>query len=156
MFKKEDIKIIISDFDGIFTDGKLTVYSNGTTSKQIDYKDIMAIANILKMGIKFVIISGEKSAAIDILKEKFPSIEVYQNERKKIQVLKNLLSEYNLSPENTIYMGDDINDIECLNYVKFPVTVNNAHENVKQIKNIYITRNNGGCSAFREITDLIS
>jgi len=155
MFKKEDIKIIISDFDGIFTDGKLTIYSNGTTSKQIDYKDIMAIANILKMGIKFVIISGEKSAAIDILKEKFPSIEVFQNERKKINVLKNLLSEYNLSPENTIYMGDDINDIECLNYVKFPITVNNAHESVKQIKNIYITRNNGGCSAFREITDLI-
>ena len=42
-FKDNNIKIVISDFDGIFTDGKLTVYSDGRTSKVIDYKDIMAI-----------------------------------------------------------------------------------------------------------------
>ncbi|MCD7740050.1 MAG: hypothetical protein LUH11_01710, partial [Candidatus Gastranaerophilales bacterium] len=75
MLEKENIKIFISDFDGIFTDGKLTVYSDGTTSKQICYKDIMAVSNLLKKGIKFAVISVEKSAAIDILKEKFPSID---------------------------------------------------------------------------------
>lgn len=155
MFQKEDIKIFISDFDGIFTDGRLTVYSDGSTSKVISYKDIMAVANLLKRGIGFAIISGEKSRAIDILKEKFPSIDVFQNERNKIQILKSLLKKYNLTPENTIYMGDDINDIDCLNYVKFPVTVNDAHEDVKKIPNIFITKNNGGCTAVREIADLI-
>ena len=65
---KHNIKLFICDFDGIFTDGKLTVYSDGKTSKVIDYKDIMAIANLLKRNIKFAIISGEKSSAIDILK----------------------------------------------------------------------------------------
>lgn len=155
MFKKEDIKIFISDFDGIFTDGSLTIYSDGSTSKQINYKDIMAIANLLKNGIKFAIISGEKSAAIDILKEKFPSIDAFQNERNKIQVLKSLLEKYELTPENAIYMGDDINDINCLNYVKFPVTVKDAHDKVKETAGIYVTKNKGGCAAVREITDLI-
>ena len=82
----ENIKLVVSDFDGIFTDGKLEVFSDGRTSKKIDYKDIMGIANIIKAGIKFAVISGEKSAAIDIIKEKFPAVDAFQNERKKINV----------------------------------------------------------------------
>ena len=152
---KNNIKLFICDFDGIFTDGKLTVYSDGKTSKFIDYKDIMAIANLLKKDIKFAIISGEKSTAIDILKEKFPSIETYQNERNKIKILKLLLKKWNLKPENTIYIGDDINDIECLNYVLFPVTVENAHIQVKKVRNIYITHNKGGQGAVREVADYL-
>lgn len=153
--EKDKIKIFVSDFDGIFTDGKLTVYSDGKTSKQIDYKDIMAIANLIKNNIKFAVISGEKSVAIDILKEKFPSIDTFQNERNKLQVLKSLLEKYNLTSDNVLYIGDDINDIACLEYAAFPVTVNNAHIKVKNIPNIYITENNGGCGAVREITDCI-
>lgn len=154
-FNNNEIKIIVSDFDGIFTDGKLTVYSDGKTSKTIDYKDIMAIANILKKGIKFAVISGETSAAIDEIKKKFPMIDTFQNERKKINVLLSLLKKYDLKPENTMYIGDDINDIECLKLVKYPVTVNNAHKDLKNIQNIFITSNSGGNGAFREITDYI-
>lgn len=150
-----DIKLVVCDFDGIFTDGKLTVYSDGKTSKKINYSDIMAISVLLKNDIKFAIISGEKSQAIEILKEKFPKIEIFQNERKKLNVLKSLLEKYNISAENTIYFGDDINDIECLNFVKYPITVPNANQKVKDIKDITITKNNGGNGAVREIVDYI-
>lgn len=153
MKKYSNIKLIVCDFDGIFTNGKLTVFSDGKTSKNIDYSDIMAISIILKKNINFAIISGEKSYAIDILKEKFPKIETFQNERIKINILKQLLNKYNISPEDTIYLGDDINDIECLNYVKYPVTVPNAHKSVKKIKKIIITKNHGGNGAIREIAD---
>ena len=152
---REDIKMLVCDFDGIFTDGKLTIYSDGKTSKTIDYKDIMAIANLIKRNIKFAIISGENSVAIDILQKKFPSIETFQNERNKIKILKDLLKKHNLLPENILYMGDDINDIDCLNYISFPVTVANAHSKVKNIKNIFITTNNGGQGAVREVVDFI-
>ena len=155
IFPKEQIKMIVSDFDGIFTDGKLTIYSDGTTSKNVDYKDIMAIANIIKAGIKFAIISGETSAAIDIIKSKFSTIDVFQNERNKINVLKSLMGKYNLLPENIIYVGDDINDIECLKFVSHPATVDDAHNTVKEIENIYISTKKGGCGAFREIMDCI-
>lgn len=155
IFPKDKIKIVISDFDGVFTDGKLTIYSDGTTSKNVDYKDIMAIANIIKQDIKFAIISGETSAAIDIMKSKFPMIDTFQNERKKINVLNSLLEKYELNLENVIYIGDDINDIECLNAVAYPATVQDAHETVKKLDGIYISTKNGGCGAFREIMDCI-
>ncbi len=153
--KEGSIKIFICDFDGIFTDGKLTVYSDGKTSKTIDYKDIMAIANIIKGGIKFAVISGEISSAIDEVQKKFPMIDTFQNERKKIEVLKKLLDKYQIKPENALYMGDDINDIECLQYVTFPVTVNDAHDSVKNLDGIFITSRNGGNGAVREVADYI-
>lgn len=154
-FPKEKIKLVVSDFDGIFTDGKLTIYSDGRTSKNVDYKDIMAIANIIKQGINFAIISGETSVAIDIMKSKFPMIDTFQNERKKINVLNTLLEKYDCTNENVIYIGDDINDIECLNFVNFPATVKNAHDKVKEVNNIYIASRMGGDGAFREIMDSI-
>ena len=153
--KKKDIRLVVSDFDGIFTDGKIEVYSDGTTSKKLDYKDIMGIANILKKGVKFAIISGETSQAISMLKKIFPPIETFESIRKKIDVLKNLLEKYSISPENTMYFGDDINDLECLNYCGTPVTVANAHDNVKQVENIIISEHSGGNGAFREITDYL-
>lgn len=154
-FLPKNIQLIVCDFDGIFTDGKLEVFSDGKTSKKLDYKDIMGIAIVVKQGIKFAIISGEKSAAIDIMQEKFPMIDTFQKERNKINVLKNLTDKYSIKPENIIYMGDDINDIDCLNYVGYPVSVPDAHDKVKEVKGIHITKNCGGCGAFREIADLV-
>ena len=154
-FLPQNIKLVVSDFDGIFTDGKLEIFSDGKTSKKIDYKDIMGIAIILKKGINFAIISGEKSFAIDILKEKFPNIDVFQNERKKINVLNTLMEKYQISRENIIYLGDDINDIECLDFVKYPATVPEAHQTIRNKNNVYITKNSCGNGAFREVIDLI-
>ncbi len=153
--KKENIKLFASDFDGIFTDGKLTVYSDGTTSKKIDYKDIMAIANLLKANIHVAVISGETSKAIEVLKQKFPSIDIFQNIRNKLEVLQALVDKYNLTKENVVYTGDDINDIKCLEYASLAFTVENAHKNVKKMKNINIIRKNGGEGAVREIADLL-
>lgn len=154
--KFENIEIVVCDFDGIFTDGKLEVYSDGRTSKKVDYYDIMGIAILLKRGIKFAIISGEKSAAIDIIKSKFPQVDAFQNERNKIEVYKFLLSKYNIEAKNSIYMGDDINDIQCLSLSGNPVSVPNAHKKVKEIENIHITERTGGNGAFREVTDSIA
>ena len=65
------------------------------------------------------------------------------------------MEKYNLLPENIIYIGDDINDIECLKFVSHPATVDDAHNTVKEIENIYISTKKGGCGAFREIMDCI-
>lgn len=154
-FSPKNIKLIVSDFDGIFTDGKLEIFSDGRTSKKIDYKDIMGIAIILKKNINFAVLSGEKSAAIDVIKEKFPKIDTFQNERNKINILKSLIEKYSITPENVIYLGDDINDLECLNYVGYPVSVPEAHVQIKEVDKIYITKHNCGNGAFREVADLL-
>ena len=61
----------------------------------------------------------------------------------------------NLSKEEVIYIGDDVNDIECLNFVTTKITVPNANKKVKALENIQITETSGGEGAFREIVDNI-
>ena len=157
MFKRlklsKKIKLIVSDFDGIFTDGGIYVDEDFKITKKISFKDIMGVSQALKNDFKVVIISGEKSKAIDYLANKFPLLETYQGERIKLHVLKSVLSKYNLTGEETIYIGDDVNDIGCLNHVSVPITVPNANSKVKKLQKVQITSNLGGDGAFREVVD---
>ena len=84
----KDIKYIITDFDGILTDG--FIYLPDKTDdliKKISFKDIMGISIAVKSGIKVGIISGENSRAIDFLKNKFNLEEVHQKIKNKDCVL---------------------------------------------------------------------
>ncbi len=148
------IKIIISDFDGIFTDGSVLVFDNGTTAKRLDYSDIMGIALAYKKGYEVVIISGEKSPAIDFLLKKFPPLTAFQNIRNKKEVIENILKEKNLTFENVLYLGDDVNDLECLSAAGLKFTVEGANYKVKEL-NIPILKQKGGFGAFREAVDML-
>ena len=149
------IKLIVTDFDGVLSDGKIYVDDNLVTSKTMSYKDLMGIFQAIKAGINIAIISGENSKAIDYLKMKCPTIEAYQGIRIKIDVLKQLVEKYYLSPEEVVYIGDDVNDIMCLEAVKYKVTVPNANWQVKNVPGIQMTQNFGGDGAFREVVDSI-
>lgn len=151
----KNIKLIVSDFDGVFTDGGIYISDNFEITKKINFKDIMGISQALKTGFKIALISGEKSKAVDFLKNKFDQIDVYQGERIKINALKDIIDKHGLMTDEVIYIGDDVNDIECLNYVKNPVTVPNANQKVKELKKISTTLSQGGDGAFREVIDAL-
>lgn len=146
------IKLIISDFDGIFTDGSVLVFDDGKTAKRLDYADIMGIAVAYKKGYEVIIISGENSPAIDFLLSKFPSLEAHQKIRNKKELVEKILSERGLTFDNVLYLGDDVNDIDCLNAAKIKYTVENANYKVKEL-NIPILKHKGGYGAFREAVD---
>ncbi len=125
------------------------------TSKKMSYKDLMGIFQAIKSGINIAIISGENSRALDYLKAKCPTIDVYQGVRIKIDVLKQLVEKYYLTPDEVVYIGDDVNDIICLESVKYKITVPNANWQVKNVNGIQITKSFGGDGAFREVVDSI-
>ena len=102
------------------------------------------------------IISGEKNAAIDILTKKFGIEEVHQNIRIKIDVLKSIIEKYNLSQEEYVFIGDDINDIACLEYARYKITVPHAVKKVKDVDGIQITESFAGDGAFREVADCLA
>ena len=77
------IKLIATDFDGVLSDGALYVDDNLVTSKKMSYKDLMGIFQAVKNGINVAIISGETSQAVEYLKRKCPTIDVYQDVRIK-------------------------------------------------------------------------
>ena len=147
------IKMVITDFDGIITDNCVYVSSSGEMTRKINFKDIMAFSLLRKNGYKIGIISGESNSAINILKEKFDIEEVHQGIRDKISVLKSIVSKYNLSEEEFIYIGDDVNDYDSLCYSKYSLTVPEAVSKVKNLEKIQITSFSAGNGAFREIVD---
>lgn len=156
MLKLPDtIKMIITDFDGILTDNYVYIGENSHSTRRLNYKDVTGCFMLKHAGIGISIISGEKNPAIEWVKNTFELEDVHQRIWEKLPVLKSILEKYNLSQEEYLYIGDDINDLECLEYAKYKLTVPNATEKVKGVADIQITTENGGEGAFREVADCL-
>ena len=155
MFLPESIKFVITDFDGIVTDNCVYIGANGEMSRKLNFKDVMGFSILRKNGYRMGIISGEKNSAIEIISKKFNVEEVHQGIRVKIDVIKSIVERYNLSEEEFVYIGDDINDYDSLTYAKYRVTVPDAVDKIKNIKDIQITAARGGEGAFREVVDAL-
>ncbi|MGN0030641.1 MAG: KdsC family phosphatase [Candidatus Gastranaerophilaceae bacterium] len=149
------IKMVITDFDGIVTDNCVYVNDDFTMSRKLNFKDVMAFSLLKKNGFDMAIISGEKNAAIELIAKKFNIEEVHQNIRIKIDVLKSIIDKHQLSQDEYIYIGDDVNDLECLRYAKYKITVPHAPDVLKNIDDIQITKNIAGNGAFREVADCL-
>lgn len=150
----QNIEYIITDFDGVMTDGCIYIPNNSKDyAKKLNFKDIMAVSIAIKNGYKVGIVSGEDCGAIEYITEKFQLDEVHTNIRNKLEVVKSLIKRNNLNPAKIIYIGDDVNDIETLKFVGYPITVKNAIKSVLDIPKIQITENEGGNGAFREVID---
>ncbi|MDR1167771.1 MAG: HAD hydrolase family protein [Heliobacteriaceae bacterium] len=150
------IKMVITDFDGIMTDGCVYINENSVISRKISFKDVMGLHILRQNNIQVSIISGESSSAIDMLAKRFAVEDVHQNIRVKIDTVKSVLEKYGLSDEEFVYIGDDINDFEPLNFAKYRITVPNAADKVKKIKGIQMTKSCGGNGAFREVADCLA
>lgn len=150
------IKMVITDFDGIITDNCVYIDSKGEMTRKLNFKDVMAFSILKKKGYKIAIISGEGNSAIKVLDEKFNLDEVYENIRIKIDVLKSIIDKYNLKSDEYLYIGDDINDIEALEFAQYKITVPDAVKRVKDIPNIQQTTQQGGDGAFREVVDCLT
>ena len=109
----------------------------------------------VKNGINVGIISGEKSKEIDYIAQKFNLTEIHQGIRNKLPVLEEIKNRYNLSNDEIVYLGDDINDIECLKAVKYAVSVKQANYRVKELQSVQFTQASAGDGAFREVVDNI-
>ena len=115
----KDIKMVISDFDGVFTDGTFLLDENLNQQKSVNFIDIMGVSVLLKRGIIFGIISGETTNILEYFRAKFGIEEIHKGIRQKGIVLSQLMEKYNVNRNEVLYIGDDINDIaafECVDY----------------------------------------
>ena len=151
----KSIKMVITDFDGIVTDNCVYIDSKGEMTRKLNFKDIMAFSLLKKNCFRTAIISGEANSAIDVIAKKFDIEDVHQGIRNKLDILKSIVQKYELSEDEFLYVGDDVNDFDSLVYAKHALTVPNAVEKVKNIENIQITHASGGDGAFREIVDCL-
>tara|TARA_X000001036_G_scaffold374656_1_gene363136 strand:+ start:47 stop:1210 length:1164 start_codon:yes stop_codon:yes gene_type:complete len=147
------IQIIISDFDGVFTDNNLYLNDSGSESVKLSRSDGMAIQMLKEKDIKFVVISSEKNKVVHQRCKKL-GIECFHGVKNKLDFLRNYLKNKKLKMNQVMYIGNDINDYECMRNCRISVTVNDGAEKIKQISD-YILSKNGGNGAIRELAELI-
>lgn len=141
------------DVDGTLTDGKIYVGPQGEMMKGFHVKDGYAIAHILpEMGIEPVIITGRCSEVVQQRANELGIKELHQGVGCKLDILEKLLIKYHLSYENVAYIGDDLNDLECMEKCIVSGCPADAVNEVKT-KSQYVCNNNGGNSAVREFIE---
>jgi len=146
------IKLLFMDVDGTLTDGRLYIGSNGEIMKSFDVKDGYAIAHLRLHGIEPVIITGRKSAIVEARSKELKITELYQGVDNKLEKLKEVAQKYNASRDELAYIGDDLNDLECIEYCGTSACPADAVDEVKQ-KVSYICAHDGGRGAVREFIE---
>lgn len=152
--KLSKIKILITDCDGVLTDGKIYYGSDGSELKAFHVHDGKGFYLIQEKGIICAIITGRQSAMVERRAQELGIEEVYQAISDKLTVFNKILRKYDLTADQAAYIGDDINDRKVLQQVGFSATV---ADGVPVLKNEvdFVTEKKGGRGAVREITDLI-
>jgi YrbI family 3-deoxy-D-manno-octulosonate 8-phosphate phosphatase len=151
---QNSVKAVILDFDGVFTDNKVIVFQDGTEAVICDRGDGMGIEMLKKKGIPVWVISKEKNPVLTARCKKL-KIECYYGIENKWNILKTQLLNQNIDPQYVVYMGNDINDIECMKNVGFGVAPSDAHPEVIKVA-VTVMKNKGGDGAIRELSDMIS
>jgi YrbI family 3-deoxy-D-manno-octulosonate 8-phosphate phosphatase len=150
----KNIQLVISDVDGVLTDGGMYYSNNGEIMKKFNTRDGMAVELLLKKNIPTILITKEKSQIVKKRATKIKIKELFMNVLEKEKLLEKICEKYFLKPKNIAYIGDDLNDAEIMKLVGFSATPNNGIDDVKKIAN-YVCNHNGGDGAFREFVDLI-
>ena len=147
--KIKKIKMIVSDVDGVWTDGSFYKGTDGQEFKKFNVNDGVGVAMARAAGFKIALISGRYSPATEYRAKELNIEDVYNGGLNKIPAYEELKKKYNLIDSEIAYVGDDLIDISVMEKVGAPIAVSNAIINVKEIST-YITKTAGGYGAFRE------
>ena len=152
--KCKKIKLVITDVDGVLTDGGMYYSAKGEEFKKFNAVDGMAVELLRKQGIKTVFMTKENSQIAKQRGKKVKAAAVFVNVIKKEKQLSKICHDFRVETEEIAYIGDDINDFEIMKLVGFSATPANGLYQIKKIAD-YICKSRGGEGAFREFTDLI-
>jgi len=150
----KNIKLLICDIDGVFSDGRIYLGNNGEELKAFHTKDGYGIKALGASGVDVAVITGRTSNIVATRMTALNVKYIVQGEENKLPALKNMAEQLNLSLSEIAYVGDDMPDYECINIVGLGIAVQDAHPSILTVAN-YTTFNRGGFGAVREICDLI-
>lgn len=148
------IKVFISDIDGVLTDGGMYYTESGDEFKKFNVYDGMGFKLMQKDGLRVGLLTSEDRQLNRNRSNKLELDFDFHGIKDKLSKLKELLTSLNLKPEQAAYVGDDINDIEVLNYVGFAFCPSSAQPEVLALKNIHVLKSSGGNGVIREIHNL--
>ncbi|MBI3333029.1 MAG: HAD-IIIA family hydrolase [Candidatus Omnitrophica bacterium] len=148
------VKLLILDVDGVLTDRRIVLSSNGAETKSFDVQDGFGLVLARKAGLKIAIITAERSSVVTLRAQQLKVDWVAQFARDKGKALERCLAHFRISPAKAAFIGDDLLDLPVLRRVGFSASVADARPEVKRRVH-YVTAARGGRGAVRELVELI-
>ena len=140
------------DVDGTLTDGKIYMSAEGEMMKAFNIKDGYAIAHLGEKKIVPVIITGRSSKILTKRCQELGIEELYQGIADKVAKLLAICKKYQIEPNNVAYIGDDLNDLECMKICGYSAAPADAAKEVLASVD-YICKHRGGEGAVREFIE---
>jgi YrbI family 3-deoxy-D-manno-octulosonate 8-phosphate phosphatase len=146
-------KLVVFDFDGVFTDNRVLVDQDGKESVFCDRGDGMAIEWLRNAGIRGLILSKERNPVVEARAKKV-GLPVAQAVDGKAAYLREWCANEGIDLSDVVYLGNDLNDLECFAIVGCSVAVSDAAPQVLEAADLILSRR-GGRGAIRELIDSI-
>jgi YrbI family 3-deoxy-D-manno-octulosonate 8-phosphate phosphatase len=145
------VDLLVLDFDGVMTDNRVLVGQDGTESVWCHRGDGWGIARLKERGMRIVVISTEANPVVGARCRKL-GLDFVQACDDKLSALRELAGSLGLGPERVAYVGNDVNDLDCLRWVGTPIAVADAVPEVRPVARLTTTQP-GGHGAVREVAD---
>jgi len=140
------IKLVLMDIDGVLTDGRVRIDSDGKESKNINFKDLDAVFEMKQQGLKVGLITGESTPITLFFAKRFEPDFFYNGCKDKALVLNEILCKTGVSSNEVCYVGDGKHDISIMELVKFSASPANAIKKVRELSLIKLEHYGGdGC-----------
>ncbi|MFP6684263.1 MAG: 3-deoxy-manno-octulosonate cytidylyltransferase [Polyangiaceae bacterium] len=148
------IKLLVTDVDGVLTDGRLHYGAQGETDKAFHVRDGKGIRLLIEAGVEVAVITARRSEAVERRMAELGVDHCVTGCSEKGVAIESMFSQLGVSPEETAYVGDDVQDLPALEKVGLAVTVADGHSDVKANVD-WITQAHGGHGVIREIADTL-
>ncbi|WP_342447421.1 MULTISPECIES: KdsC family phosphatase [unclassified Pyramidobacter] len=147
-------RLLAMDVDGTLTDGSVFIDAAGNEFKRFDIQDGMGMALFRKAGGKVAWISGRFSAVTELRARELHVDFLANGVAEKLSVLRKIAAEAGVTAGEVIFIGDDVNDRECVRWAGLGVAVANAVPALKASAS-HVTQRSGGSGAIREVVDMV-
>jgi 3-deoxy-D-manno-octulosonate 8-phosphate phosphatase (KDO 8-P phosphatase) len=149
----ERVRFAVFDFDGVFTDNRVWVNERGEESLAFSRSDGLGLRRLDEVGVRYLIVSMEKNAIVAARAKKL-EVDCLQGVDDKLSVVQDRAVDLGVSLEETAFLGNDINDAECLRAVGVPVVPADVWPEVKPLAQWVLSRP-GGNGCVREFCDAV-
>ncbi len=148
------IRLLVSDVDGVLTDGRMVLTERGDELKAFHTRDGIAVALARLAGIRTALVTGETSSIAKVRGDKLGIDAVMLGARRKGEVLEDLCGQFGVRLEAAAYIGDDLLDLPALQRAGLAVAVADAPAEVRAVAHL-VTKTRGGDGALRECVEVI-
>jgi YrbI family 3-deoxy-D-manno-octulosonate 8-phosphate phosphatase len=152
--KAKNIKLLLTDCDGVLTDAGVYYSSKGEEMKRFSLRDGMGVERLRKINIETGIITGENSLIVNIRARKLNINECHCGVKDKYSKFLEIIERKKINPAHVAYMGDDINDLEIMKHVGISACPSDAYSGIIEIADIKVD-NKGGHGAFRDFAEIL-